>query len=82
MGVQKYCITQNQLIAAIKTIIDDYVAGKTTNITMKNNITELLEINKNEFYYTDGTIKKKIKKEIGKKRIEMIQKVLNEKGEK
>lgn len=77
MEVQKFCASQIQLANALRKVIDAYVEGQITNAAMTQSVEELVDINRDKFY-KNGAIRTKLKNLIGKKRLEIVLKVLQQ----
>jgi uncharacterized protein (TIGR04540 family) len=76
-----YCKNQREVASVINGIIDEYWSGKLSEKEMKEDVLTLCENNK-EKLFKDGQFTKIIQQQCGKKRINVISKILKNKLEK
>lgn len=76
--IQKYCSNQKQAATALKLLVDSYTNGEINNTEFEKLVKSFFDINMDKLYIGNNTIAFKIQKVVGKKRLEIIKKVLDQ----
>lgn len=83
MEVNKFYTNQNDLAETLKEIIDRYIAKEISNQKMVDTVYELIKLNEDKYFSNMGEreIAPRVKGKLGVKRLSIISKVFEMKGE-
>lgn len=83
MEVKKFYTNQNDLAETLKEIIDRYIAEEISNQKMVDTVYELIKLNEDKYFsnITEREIAPRVRGKLGVKRLNIISKVFEMKGE-
>lgn len=76
--IQKYCSNQQQVANSLKLLVDSYTNGKISNTEFEKLVRNIFDINRDKLYIENNTIAVKVSRIVGKKRLDIIKKVLEQ----
>ena len=77
MEIKKYYVTQEELGIALKDIVDEYLKDEITEVKLEEAVLKITELNATTYYSKDD-VAEKIKRLIGKKRLMIIERIIQE----